>query len=584
MSIKLLPDIVINRLKAWEVVERPSSVIKELVENSLDAQATKISIDIHDGGKSFIIIQDNGTGIDMSDSELVLHRYATSKIDSDEDLDTLGSYGFRGEALASIAEVSTLSLESITAWHQLGFRIEKNHNSTSIDHISLPFDHGTKIIIKDLFENTPVRRKFLKSSQTEYFYCYQLCLDFALVRYDIHWVISKNGKIVHDLPPTDDIQSRIVQIFKKDRAQQLRPINFDQSNLTINGIISDSTLTFWSNEYCKIYVNGRPIQDRAIQKAIMDGYNRQIHHGEYPLAIIAIDIAPHLVDVNVHPRKIQVKFVDPGIVFTNVRDIIVQSLGENKTFHGEHKIPSSLPSKQVIQTNEPSSLFTTETQLEQQRSQVFIKDNYIEATPQKHHTTEYKVVGQIRDSYIIVQHINGLRYIDQHALAERIAFEKLKKNISDGNYSSTTLLNPISIQLPAHQDSQIISDQLNTLKFETTVRWDHSLIIYKVPQFLIDYTINIEKIMRHLISEQWEISPSLTGEGLGWGLGMLLDSIFATRACKTSIKANHRLSLLEMQQLINDGFEFIPWWFVCQHGRPFVIEIDKKQIDTMFDR
>ena len=182
------------------------------------------------------------------------------------------------------------------------------------------------------------------------------------------------------------------------------------------------------------------------------------------------------------------------------------------------------------------------------------------------------------------QHINGLRYIDQHALAERIAFEKLKKNISDGNYSSTTLLNPISIQLPAHQDSQIISDQLNTLKFETTVRWDHSLIIYKVPQFLIDYTINIEKIMRHLISEQWEISPSLTGKGLGWGLGMLLDSIFATRACKTSIKANHRLSLLEMQQLINDGFEFIPWWFVCQHGRPFVIDIDKKQIDTMFDR
>ena len=202
----------------------------------------------------------------------------------------------------------------------------------------------------------------------------------------------------------------------------------------------------------------------------MDGYHRQIHHGEYPLAIIAIDIAPHLVDVNVHPRKIQVKFVDPGIVFTNVRDIIVQSLGENKTFHGEHKIPSSLPSKQVIQTNEPSSLFTTETQLEQQRSQVFIKDNYIEAIPQQHHTTEYKVVGQIRDSYIIVQHINGLRYIDQHALAERIAFEKLKKNISDGNYSSTTLLNPISIQLPAHQDSQIISDQLNTLKFETTVR------------------------------------------------------------------------------------------------------------------
>lgn len=579
MSIKLLPDIVINRLKAGEVVERPSSVIKELVENSLDAQATKISIDIHDGGKSLIIIQDNGTGIDMQDSELVLHRYATSKIDSDDDLDTLGSYGFRGEALASIAEVSTLSLESITFWHQLGFRIEKNHNSTSVDHVSLPFDHGTKIIIKDLFENTPVRRKFLKSSQTEYFYCYQLCLDFALVRNDIHWVISKNGKIVHDLTPTHDIQSRVVQIFKKDRAQQLRLLSFDQSNLTINGIISDSTLTFWSNEYCKIYVNGRPIQDRAIQKAIMDGYHRQIHHGEYPLAIIAIDIAPHLVDVNVHPRKIQVKFVDPGIVFTTVRDTITQALGENKIFQGEHKPVIARTQDEAIHISEPSSLFTTQAQKVQQWAQVFIKDSYIEATPQHHKNTEYKVVGQIWDSYIIVQHEQGLRYIDQHALAERIAFEKLKNKISDGNYSMTTLLAPLSIQVPHNQDSTLVSEQLNTLRFETTVRWDHSLIIYKVPQFLVDYTIDIEKIMRHLIDTS---NQELETNNLG--IERLLYSIFATRACKTSIKANHRLSLLEMQQLVNNGFEFIPWWFVCQHGRPFVIDIDKKQIDTMFDR
>lgn len=590
MSIKLLPDIVINRLKAWEVVERPASVIKELVENALDAESTKISIDIHDGWKSFIIIQDNGKGIKIEDSELVLHRYATSKIESDEDLDTLWSYGFRGEALASISEVSTLSLESITSWHQLGFRIEKNHNSTSIDHVSLPFEHGTKIIIKDLFENTPVRRKFLKSSQTEYFYCYQLCLDFALIRHDIHWVISKNGKIVHDLPPTDDIQTRILQIFKKDRAQQLRPINFDQSNLTINGIISDSTLTFGSNEYCKIFVNGRPIQDRSIQKAIMDGYHRQIHHGEYPLAIIAIDIASHLVDVNVHPRKIQVKFIDPGSIFTHVRDLITQTLWENKIFHGEHKINilNTPAKKEVINNHQQTPFFSMDSSHHSSLlkwvntewvPQIFIKENYTDSTPQHHYTTEYKVVGQIWDSYIIVQYEQGLRYVDQHALAERIAFEKLKKNIADWNYSMTTLLAPISIQVPHHQDSSLISEQLNNLKFETTVRWDHSLIIYKVPQFLVDYTIDIEKILRHLID-----SSNQELETNNLGVSRILDSIFATRACKTSIKANHRLSLLEMQQLVKDGFEFIPWWFVCQHGRPFVIDIDKKQIDTMFDR
>lgn len=580
MSIKLLPDIVINRLKAWEVVERPASIIKELVENSIDAQATKISIDIHDGGKSLILIQDNGTGIDLRDSNMVLHRYATSKIETDDDLDTLGSYGFRGEALASIAEVSTLVLESITTWHQLGFRIEKNHQHTTIDHVSLPFEHGTKIIIKDLFENTPVRRKFLKSSQTEYFYCYQLCLDFALVRYDIHRVISKNGKIVHDLPPTTDIQNRIGQIFKKERWPQLHTISHEHNNLIINGVISNSTLTFWSNEYCKLYVNGRPIQDRALQKAIMDGYRRQIHHGEYPLAIIAIDIASNLVDVNVHPRKIQVKFVDPGVVFTTLLSTIQDNLWENKIFQWSHKLPIH---DHILQKNDiqsPTPLFSDQKIDWSNNPKLFFTDHYEPAAEQTHsNNTTYKVVWQIRDSYIIIQHEDGLRYIDQHALAERIAFEKLRKKVDSWHYESTTLLSPISIQIPAHQDSSNISEILNNLKFETSIRWDHSLIIYKVPQFLVEYHIDIEKIMRHLIdtnNQELEIKNS-------W-INKILDSIFATRACKTSIKANHRLSLLEMQQLINDGFEHIPWSFVCQHGRPFAIEIDKKQIDTMFDR
>lgn len=579
--IKLLPDIVINRLKAGEVVERPASVIKELVENSIDAQATKISIDIHDGGKSLIIIQDNGTGIDLRDSDMVLHRYATSKIETDDDLDHLWSYGFRGEALASIAEVSTLVLESITSWHQLGFRVEKNHQHTTIDHISLPFEHGTKIIIKDLFENTPVRRKFLKSSQTEYFYCYQLCLDFALVRYDIHRVISKNGKIVHDLPPVEDIQSRILQIFKKERWTQLHTITHEHNNLIINGVISDSTLTFGSNEYCKLYVNGRPIQDRALQKAIMDGYRRQIHHGEYPLAIIAIDIASNLVDVNVHPRKIQVKFVDPGVVFTTLLNTIQDSLWANKIFQWNHTIPTvqTLPQHHATQT--PAPLFTNQSSTWDTSPQLFFTDHYEPATEQTNaNNTTYKVVWQIWDSYIIIQHADGLRYIDQHALAERIAFEKLRKKVDDWQYESTTLLSPISIQIPAHQDSTQISELLNNLKFETTVRWDHSLIIYKVPQFLIEYHIDIEKIMRHLIDNSSNQELDITNS---W-INKILDSIFATRACKTSIKANHRLSLLEMQQLVNDGFEHIPWSFVCQHGRPFAIEIDKKQIDTMFDR
>lgn len=210
-----------------------------------------------------------------------------------------------------------------------------------------------------------------------------------------------------------------------------------------------------------------------------------------------------------------------------------------------------------------------------------IKDEYSPAQIQHDRNTTYKVVGQIWDSYIIVQHEHGLRYVDQHALAERIAFEKLKTKISTQSYTNTTLLSPISIQIPATIESETIITLLNNTLFEVSKRGNNTIIIYKVPQFLIDYTIDIEKIIRHLVSEKGELSDT---DGVQLGLTNILDSIFATRACKTSIKANHRLSLLEMQQLIKDGFEFIPGGFVCQHGRPFFLNIDKKQIDSMFDR
>ena len=218
MSIKILPDIVINRLKAGEVVERPASVIKELVENALDAKAPHIIIDIHDGGKKLISITDNGTGIEYADSDMILTRYATSKISSDDDLDTLASYGFRGEALAAISDVSNIRIESKTSFADTGFQVSKMQSTLSVKRIPVSFNHGTTIHVEDLFINTPVRRKYLKSSQTEFFYCYQICVDFALLHHDTHRTIKKNGSLLHDLPPTPSPVDRISTIFKKDRS------------------------------------------------------------------------------------------------------------------------------------------------------------------------------------------------------------------------------------------------------------------------------------------------------------------------------------------------------------------------------
>ena len=282
MSIHKLPDYVINRLKAWEVVQRPASLLKELVENSLDAEATKLEITINDWGKSLLALEDNGTGIELSDMDLLLERYATSKIESEKDLYSLESYGFRGEALASISEVSKITVLTKTQYAEIWTKLVRRGNENLISHLPVPFEHGTLIRVEDLFYNVPARLKFLKSAQTEFYYCYNYFIDVALYHYDKAFVLKKNDKLVFDLKPSRELSTRILDIFKKDRSEKLIPLAYKEDSLKITGVVSDPTLRFGSAENIKIYVNSRPVQDKIIKKAIMDAYSRQITPGEYP--------------------------------------------------------------------------------------------------------------------------------------------------------------------------------------------------------------------------------------------------------------------------------------------------------------
>ncbi|MDO4714168.1 MAG: DNA mismatch repair endonuclease MutL [bacterium] len=216
MAIHKLPDYVINRLKAGEVVQRPASLLKELVENALDAGARALTITINDGGKSFLSVEDDGTGIELSDMELLLERYATSKIESEQDLLSLESYGFRGEALASIAEVSKITVLTKTKYAEIGTKLIKRGGEQLMQHVPVPFSHGTVISVEDLFYNVPARLKFLKSAQTEFYYCYNYFVDVALYHYDKAFILKKNDKITFDLKPARDLQTRILDLFKKD--------------------------------------------------------------------------------------------------------------------------------------------------------------------------------------------------------------------------------------------------------------------------------------------------------------------------------------------------------------------------------
>ncbi len=351
MPIQKLPDYLVNKLKAGEIVERPASVVKELIENSLDAGANEIVIDLHDGGKQLIKIEDDGEGIDTEDIDLVLERYATSKIFEEDDLYSISSYGFRGEALASISEVSKLTIQTKRIDSTIGQTLTKLGQEIHVRAMSFAGGHGTTVIVEDLFYNTPVRQKFLKSSQTEYFYCYDLFINFALVHWDKRWVLKKDGKIIFDLAAASDLLTRFSAIFKKEWESNVRILDFDKSPLRMYGVLSDSSLTFGSQENIRVFVNARPVQDRILKKALLAAYERQIAPGTYPLALLFVDVEPEHVDVNVHPRKMEVRFADPGSIYQAVHLAVKNALGNDKIIDIPRETLDKIASTTISHTN-----------------------------------------------------------------------------------------------------------------------------------------------------------------------------------------------------------------------------------------
>ena len=445
MAINKLADYVINRLKAWEVVNRPSNVLKELVENSIDAWATKLEINIVDGWKNLISVQDNWDWIQLSDMDLLLERYATSKIKTDEDLLSISSYWFRWEALASIAEVSKITVLSKTAYSEIGTKLTKRWTEQILNHVPVPFKNGTIISVEDLFYNVPARLKFLKSTQTEFYYCYNYFVDIALWHYDKEFTFKKNDKPIFDLKANNNLIDRVESIYKKDWKNNLKTLDYTDDDLKIRWLVSDPTLRFGSSENIKIYVNSRPIQDKIIYKAIMDAYNRQIAPWEYPLVVIMLDMKSELIDVNVHPSKLQVKFIDSQKIYQIVYNSVYKCLSENKIANFVHEFSWSTnfkynqnsfnkPSWQNVflgskdfNNKEERNVFWFQNQrakdftLSNNQSFDFVEEAKIYSNSS---IWDYQIVWQLWNSYIVLQSNDAIYYIDQHALAERIAFEK----------------------------------------------------------------------------------------------------------------------------------------------------------------
>ena len=579
MPIRRLPEYLINRLKAGEIVERPASLLKELLENSLDAGADEIIVTINDGGKNLISVQDNGSGIELSDMDLLFERYATSKIYSEQDLYNLHSYGFRGEALASIAEVSKTSVISKTAYAEIGTKLTKVAGQNTTRHQPVGFAHGTIVTVEDLFYNVPARLKFLKSAQTEFFYCYNYFVDVALYHHDKYFIFKKNEKIVFDLPPTDGLFDRIQDVFKKDRSSNLHTVEYQDDTITVQGYVSDSQLRFGSAEHIRLYVNSRPVQDKIIKKALMDVYHRQITPGEYPFAFLMIESTSGTVDVNVHPRKLEVKFADPGKMYDIIFQSVQKSLRDNRITTVDQ--PMNASPSWTGNFQQQSSGYTPTTSQSggfdfAMQETVHLPQNFDhQETPEfwNQELGNYKIVGQARNMYIILQSDQGLFYIDQHALAERIAFEKMKKNIETKfHLEPELLLQPMTLEVQQIANIEDKIDQLNELGFDCALISENKIVIYAIPQIFVLYRVDIQTLFNHIL-----YLPQISYDHI-------LDKIFASKACKISIKAGDSLSYQEMQHLVQEWFTAISGMFVCQHGRPFFVKVEKKDIDKVFDR
>lgn len=583
MSIRVLPNHIINKLKAGEIVERPASICKELIENALDAHASHIVLQVWWWWKDRIQIEDDWLGIAQEDLWLVLTRYATSKIDDEEDLYNLSTYGFRGEALSSISEVSQITIMTKTAQDSVATKLSNATWSISMVPVPVAWTHGTTVIIENLFYNVPVRQKFLKSPQTEYFYCYDIFLWYALMHWDKHWTLQKDSKVVYDLPICSDFLERFRQLFKEDWVQHMRILDFDNSALRMYGVFSDTALTFGSPEHIKMYVNHRPVQDRVLKKAIMQAYDRQLANGLYPLAFLFVDIAADAVDVNVHPRKQEVRFADPWSMYQCVLQAVRQALGDQKIMQVDNeqleKLASSSFTHHSLHTPTPDALigagsrlpFTYEPQVWLDSALQTISDMVVEhAEENASIPLQWRIIWQLRDMYIMLEDNDFLYFADQHALAERIAYERMKKYAHTGG--THQLLQPVSVWVSPWFLPEDYETVLQSLWFDIALLGDKQIVIYGVPMFFADYTDDLEHIVRIVMSID---HPTYD---------LIADALYAQKACKASIKAWQRLHPQEMQSLIKQWLETIPWMFVCQHGRPFMRRFDKWDIDKLFHR
>jgi len=564
-NINILPPNIQNMIAAGEVIERPANVLKELIENSLDAGADEIFAEIEGGGQILVLVQDNGSGMDKEDLLLAVKRHATSKIRNRDDLFSIKSFGFRGEALPSIGAVSHMKICTKKEDADFGYSLEIKYGKQG-DLSICALNRGTKVEVRDLFLQIPARLKFLKSTPVESKRCEEVFYKIALCHTDKKFHLKRDGKERFKFSKDQDIISRIKHIWPEELVNNLQSVNYRIGDISVSGYVCDPKYSQARGDRIIFYVNNRPVKDRILLKALKQAYSGMILSKEYPAGILFLKISPDFVDVNVHPAKIEVRFKDESLVFSALYRGVKSAI-EKKYFESpypEEKIQDK-PKKYLSQA-------LAEYRAEEKKGfglDILEKDYVVshidisekETIEESDEDTEFIYLGQIEDTYLIVKDREGkLIILDQHAVHERILYERY----SDKKFRSTQkLLIPIKVKLPEDRDKNF-ANELNHLGFEFAIN-DDSILISTIPAYLTGP--EAEEIIKEYINSDKDN----------------VDSLIKMISCKKAIKANTRLERGEAKELIKQWLRCKDKEF-CPHGRPTSLYFSRKELDRMFKR
>ncbi|MAI62480.1 MAG: DNA mismatch repair protein MutL [Micavibrio sp. TMED27] len=623
MQIRYLPENLINQIAAGEVIERPFAAVKELVENAIDAGATRIDVSLQEGGKSQIIISDNGCGMDAQDLAAAVDRHATSKLKGN-DLVHIKHMGFRGEALASIGAVARLKISTREEGSESGFEISVEGGRKGE---VMPSAHpsGTQIEVRDLFFATPARLKFLKTERSEYLAIKDVITRLAMAQPQIGFSLSHNGKDGLKLPATLDPQSRLSAIMGREFGENAMKIEAEREGLKLSGYAGLPTLHRGTAQHQYLYINGRPVKDKLLTGCVRAAYADVLHGGRHPLLALFLDVPSDEVDVNVHPQKAEVRFRDPGLV----RGLIISALKHAIHEHGgaasssvsnyalgsfkagqapapslpHHRGTPAVPrsyayggggqSHAALQNaqaalHEPSSepvFFEPVTPAHTQGSMAV---DMAPASRVEHEAHEQVSVhsdnfplgsarAQLHENYIVSQTIKGLVIVDQHAAHERLVYERFKNQMEKSGIERQGLLAPEIIDLDEKDAARLLSykEELHKLGLEIEPFGNGAVAIHAVPA-LLGAKADVHGLVRDLVDEIAEHGNALS-------LEERLNHILSTMACHGSIRSGRRMNAEEMNALLRQ-MEETPLSGQCNHGRPTYIELSLHDIEKLFGR